>query len=185
MKRDSTNHSYRFCGGFSLLELIVAVTILISLVAILIPAGQRVRASAQSSVCAGNLRQIGVGLQLYLNEHERTFPNLAAGPSSEDPENRPSLNTFLLEYVGKDPSVFICPGDDAPAGQSAHSSYHWNSLLNNQRAHNVKILGFDFNPTEIPVVFDAGAFHEASGNAVNFLFLDGSIDQAPRFRVGP
>lgn len=185
MKRPSTSAvPRRSCRGFSLIEILAALAVVAVLLAIIVPLGLRSRASAQSAACVANLRQIGVGLQLNLNERGGRFPDLAAGPSEQDPEKRAALNDYLLEYVGGDPQVFICPADGSVHPETG-SSYHWNSLLNNQLSNSIRMLGQTFDPSQIPVVFDADSFHESTEQPVNFLFLDGSVDRTTRFRVNP
>src|SRR5438552_1505685 len=51
--------------GHSLLETLVALAIMATLVTLLFPALQRVRASADRTACANNLRQIGLAVQEY------------------------------------------------------------------------------------------------------------------------
>ena len=51
--------------GFTLVELIVSITIIAMLLAILLPAVQQIRASSRRSKCAFNLHQIGLAAHNY------------------------------------------------------------------------------------------------------------------------
>ena len=162
--------------GFTLVELLTVIAILGILAAILVPATRLARESARAAACLSNLRQIGFALQLYLQEHDDRFPELATGPTEDDPAQRPSLDETLRPYTG-DENLFACPEDDRHF--PAHgSSYYWNSLLNGQPLGGANLLGLVSDPTRIPTVFDAGSFHRSGAQ---FLFLDGSADKHPRF----
>jgi prepilin-type N-terminal cleavage/methylation domain-containing protein/prepilin-type processing-associated H-X9-DG protein len=56
--------------GFTLVELLVVIAIIGVLVGMLLPAVQSARESARRASCAGNLRQIGLGLLGYESAHK-------------------------------------------------------------------------------------------------------------------
>jgi prepilin-type N-terminal cleavage/methylation domain-containing protein len=51
--------------GFTLVELLVVIAIIALLLSILMPAMQKVREQSRSLVCKANMRQLGMGMQLY------------------------------------------------------------------------------------------------------------------------
>jgi prepilin-type N-terminal cleavage/methylation domain-containing protein len=61
-------------GAFTLIELLVVIGIIGALVAILLPALRKARLSAQQTVCASNLRQMGAALMMYVNENRQRLP---------------------------------------------------------------------------------------------------------------
>ncbi len=75
-------------AGFTLTELLVVIAIIALLVALLFPVLARSKAGARSTVCKNNLRQLGMGLQMYVSENysypeNRFQTNPPAASSSE------------------------------------------------------------------------------------------------------
>jgi prepilin-type N-terminal cleavage/methylation domain-containing protein/prepilin-type processing-associated H-X9-DG protein len=63
-----------FRHGFTLVELLVAIAIIATLASLLFPALVRAKAASQQTVCLSNQKQIGLGMNLYLNDNEDTLP---------------------------------------------------------------------------------------------------------------
>jgi type II secretory pathway pseudopilin PulG len=65
--------------GFTLVDLAAAVVILAILIALLLPAVQRVRPGGGSIQSQNNLKQIGIALNNYAGANNNLFPNVAPG----------------------------------------------------------------------------------------------------------
>jgi prepilin-type N-terminal cleavage/methylation domain-containing protein/prepilin-type processing-associated H-X9-DG protein len=115
MKTNRNQTPRRRRDGFTLVELLVVIGILVVLIAILLPALSRARQSALRVACSSNLRQIGVALVAYTSEHRGWYPAPAFG-SAALPEDwvhwQPGRNVregTIMHYLGRDPEVLKCP----------------------------------------------------------------------------
>lgn len=140
-------------SGFTIVELLVVISIIAVLMALLFPAFQRARENSYQAHCMSNLHQIGMAVQMY-KQDEKYYPSslthlvstaainqavvaaggdpLKADPTSPDPNAAPAGgNAPIREQksfaanIGYINSyeVLECPDDDTDANKQARSSY--------------------------------------------------------------
>ncbi|MCI0333357.1 MAG: DUF1559 domain-containing protein [Planctomycetes bacterium] len=73
-------HSRRSTGAFTLVELLVVISIIGILVALLLPAIQAARESARRSQCTSNMKNLGLALLNYHDVHKNFPPAAKLGP---------------------------------------------------------------------------------------------------------
>ncbi len=115
--------------GFTLIELLVVIAIIAILMAILMPALQRVREQARFQACRSNLRGVGLGVLMYLQDNEYKMPyfyrgsNIGGQPCNghlwypqgqtsgkmlQCSDDRAYWGLAYIDYV-EDKDLFACP----------------------------------------------------------------------------
>jgi prepilin-type processing-associated H-X9-DG protein len=188
-------HQRRFrpqkaCGSpaFTLIELLVVIATIAVLAGLLLPTLSRTKEAGRATACLSNLHQMGVAIQLYVQDNNNRLPYMSdIYPTATNAYLGP--DQVLSNSLGNI-RVLLCPSDRWPADKTkplpqeaatyfdqTGCSYSWNNFLNGQDADHLNIIGLQFDPNQIPLMFDKEKFHIARGEskAKNFLYADGHI----------
>ncbi len=92
------NKTGKLRAAFTLLELLVVIAIIGVLIALALPAVQKVRAAANRTECTNNLKQVGLALHQYHGSH-RVFPPGVSFKDGKDPFPHQSWLAKVLPYV--------------------------------------------------------------------------------------
>ena len=104
--------------GFTLMELMVVMGIIIILAAISLPVITLVRKQAKDAICRNNLQQIGIGITGFQQVNNNSFPQ--------------SLSQLLADghpMAGESPKLLLCPYDAGKGASDLFNRQNLNSSL--------------------------------------------------------
>ena len=98
--------------GFTLVELLVVISIIALLLAVLMPSLQKAREQAVRIICATNMKSTGTSMAMYISDNKGTLPPDYVPARAEGKENDNDLTTVfwqqkLIPYT-KNGKVFTC-----------------------------------------------------------------------------
>ena len=102
--------------GFTLIELLVVIAIIALLMAILMPALQRVRKQARAVICQSYLKQWGVIWTMYLNDYANNFPD---GRGKNEGGDGIWVETLRGYYQNAGKEIRTCPTATKIEGEGA------------------------------------------------------------------
>src|SRR5262245_44259205 len=114
-------------AGFTLIELLVVIAIIGILIALLVPAVQKVRESSNRATCQNNLKQIGIACLNYEGVYKK-YPPAATRVEIDTWMHGPTWWVYILPYMDQSAAYnqIVFPRQTFWFGGSSNSS---NSLI--------------------------------------------------------
>ncbi len=177
-------------SGFTIIELLVVISIIAMLASLLMPSIQTASQKAKAVKCVSNMRQIGVAVQQYLADPDngQQFPpiyNIGGAYNSNANTNSNISNSTALQPLqclsnyGVTMALLTCPADTNP--DPVYGSYLWSPVLQGEQPQDVHIYtrGGVFTISKLSsmtVCTDNGLPHFGK---LNVLRADGHVETKP------
>jgi len=127
--------------GLSMIDLLVSIAVIAVLVSLISPALAHIRTAANQVVCASNLRQVGLCLSMYKDDHHSMLPqerrpadlpdDTPTDPqiahTGEHPGAWSSLGWLVDEHYISTPKVFYCPSHEGTETEELYADA-WRTL---------------------------------------------------------
>lgn len=101
--------------AFTLIELLIVISIIAILAAILFPVFARARENARRASCQSNLKQIGLAAMQYASDYYACLPPAVVIPGVNPADPKTLSYVDLIQPYAKNGQIFVCPSFTRPS----------------------------------------------------------------------
>ncbi|MGE9289543.1 MAG: prepilin-type N-terminal cleavage/methylation domain-containing protein [Puniceicoccales bacterium] len=199
------DHRSKISRGFTLIELLAIIAVIGILFGIVIASMSSSRSSASRIKCMGNMRQLGLAMRMYANDHHGYLPKPQGNFLSE---NHPSVSWMIMvgEYLNlrfpeiNQDTFFLCPEAlNTYPGGNARRTYAINAAGTDGKTA-ANLMTFE-DPARTALLYDSASASTIDGYSVfgintfeqniewrhddgaNVLMVDGHVEHLKRSEV--
>ena len=186
----------RECLSFTLIELLVVIAIIAILAAMLLPALSAARASARSTACINKLKQMGLAMRMYSEDHDdwvvpakrkgnsvsyNTWMALLCGitPTGQGADQAPyGMYFYGYKTATYDKMPFVCPAESADRSVYTYDHYFGNGfILADDRYMKTHVFP---DASEVKCIMDSGVGNAYYGKYAQWIsYRHGGGDPRP------
>lgn len=174
--------------GFSLIELLTTICIIVILVTFVLPGLHSARKQSRSTLCKYNLQQMGVFLSIYRNDNDCELPYELESPYRPWPELLRQghylgniSQSLQNNYYG---TIFDCPSRDND-GSIEYAEYSLNSNIHGVNIRKIEVpnpgsiasIGDGAYTPILPTLVGEFPLDYRHYGRVNILFLDRHVEE--------
>ncbi|OGV47635.1 MAG: hypothetical protein A2017_21745 [Lentisphaerae bacterium GWF2_44_16] len=175
--------------AFTLIELLITISIIAILASMLLPSLQKARGKAKELKCAANLKQLGTAFFMYADEHDGYLPVSGGSPNRW-------CQTSIPPYTndkGQRTPLYLCPSDSSKYNPTYYSTVSYGykiplhgKKLSKQNKPSLALLLCDNADTgDGNTPYDVSWYYATNGilalakqrhsGGINICFLDGHM----------